>query len=272
MRVLFWADLFWPYVGGIQVWSARLLPALMHRGHEIAVLTAHGQLELPDVDAYKGVAVHRFPLWTVPGDGGMDRLVELHRRVRDLVGRFEPDLLHVNATGPAAYFCLGAAEVCRAPLLVSYHHPMPRLTGTADTVVGRLLSPADWVNWFAGVVGDEICRMFPAVVPRSTVIPMGMDPPTLAPAPLPMSPPRLLCLGRLAREKGFDVALEAFGAIASRHPGVRLVFASNGSTRAGLEAQATRLGVLDRVDFLGGVPFDEVPRLLNESTLVLMPS
>jgi glycosyltransferase involved in cell wall biosynthesis len=87
-----------------------------------------------------------------------------------------------------------------------------------------------------------------------------------------MHPPRLLCLGRLAREKGFDVALEAFGALAPSPPAVRLVFASNGSARAGLEDQATRLGVLHRVDFLRGVPFEEIPGLLNASTLVLMPS
>lgn len=272
MRVLFWADLFWPYVGGIQVWSARLLPALMPRGYEFGVVTSHGMLELPDTDVYKGIRIFRLPFWAVPGEGRIDRLAELHRRVRDLTRDFRPDLLHVNVTGPVAYFCLQAAQACPARLLVSYHHPLPSRAAVAETVVGHLLAQADWVTCLTAMGWDEIRGLMPGLASRSSVITHGMEPPALAPAPLPVDAPRLLCLGRLAREKGFDLAVEAFAAVARRHPRARLVIASNGSARSALAAQAARLGVSDRVDFLGGVPFEEVPALLNSSTIVLMPS
>jgi glycosyltransferase involved in cell wall biosynthesis len=272
MRVLFWSEFFWPYVGGIEVWSGRLLPALMNRGYEFAVVTSHGSLDLPNAALYEGIPIFRFPFWTALTERKIDQLRELPRQVADLTRRFQPDLIHMNLTGPIVYFYLQTAEAHQAPVLVSYHHPLPSQGGATDTLVGRIMRSADWVNCFAAIVLDGLRQLVPEITPHSSVIYHGMDPPALAPAPLPFDPPRLLCLGRLVPEKGFDVALEAFGAIAPQHPNARLVIASNGPTRPGLEEQAIRLGLSDRVDFLGWVPFEDIPALLNSSTIVLMPS
>ena len=40
MRVLFWSGTFWPYIGGIEVLGAKLLPALRERGYEFMVVTS----------------------------------------------------------------------------------------------------------------------------------------------------------------------------------------------------------------------------------------
>jgi hypothetical protein len=52
MRVLFWSEMFWPYIGGVQVLSSKLLPALQQRGYEFTVVTSHGSLDLPDKADY----------------------------------------------------------------------------------------------------------------------------------------------------------------------------------------------------------------------------
>jgi hypothetical protein len=52
MRILFWSELFWPYIGGIEVLGMKLLGALRQRGHEVAVATSHGSLPLPDEDTH----------------------------------------------------------------------------------------------------------------------------------------------------------------------------------------------------------------------------
>ena len=36
MKVLYWAELFWPYVGGIEVFSTQLIDALQKRGRQIS--------------------------------------------------------------------------------------------------------------------------------------------------------------------------------------------------------------------------------------------
>jgi glycosyltransferase involved in cell wall biosynthesis len=58
---------------------------------------------------------------------------------------------------------------------------------------------------------------------------------------------RLLAMGRLHRNKGFDIALRALALL----PGAHLSVAGEGPERDALEALARDLGVADRVDFLG---------------------
>jgi glycosyltransferase involved in cell wall biosynthesis len=70
-----------------------------------------------------------------------------------------------------------------------------------------------------------------------------------APAALPAPPGarRLLAMGRLHPNKGFDVALRALAQLPSAH----LSIAGEGPERAALEALARELGVAQRVAFLG---------------------
>lgn len=69
------------------------------------------------------------------------------------------------------------------------------------------------------------------------------------PAALPAPPGarRLLAMGRLHRNKGFDIALRALAQLPSAH----LSIAGEGPERAALESLAQELGVADRVAFLG---------------------
>lgn len=67
-----------------------------------------------------------------------------------------------------------------------------------------------------------------------------------APAAMPGAP-RLLAMGRLHRNKGFDVAIRAL----ARVPGAHLSIAGQGPERAALETLAREAGVADRVAFLG---------------------
>jgi glycogen(starch) synthase len=82
----------------------------------------------------------------------------------------------------------------------------------------------------------------------------------------------LLCLGRLAPEKGFDLALTALASLIERFPHIRLVIAGDGPARTDLEQQAAKLGLAHVVDFIGWVAPDKVPALLNTATVVVMPS
>lgn len=68
-----------------------------------------------------------------------------------------------------------------------------------------------------------------------------------APAALP-GEMRLLAMGRLHRNKGFDVAIRA---LALLPPGAHLSIAGEGPERGALEALAREAGVAERVTFLG---------------------
>jgi glycosyltransferase involved in cell wall biosynthesis len=63
---------------------------------------------------------------------------------------------------------------------------------------------------------------------------------------------RLLCVGRLTRQKGFDLLLPCFARLAAEFHGWDLVIVGEGPERASLERAVETLGLCDRV-FLPGV-------------------
>jgi len=115
----------------------------------------------------------------------------------------------------------------------------------------------------------------------------------------PDGAPLLLYVGRLVTFKGLDHLLDAVALLngmpsekvfaqdkeTSRQEGKateapdlpissapRLVLAGEGPHRANLEARAARLGIADRVQFVGPVPHTDLPALHAISDLFVMPS
>jgi glycogen(starch) synthase len=249
----------------------RLLPALRARGYEFLVVASRDDPALPEEADYQGIPVHRFRFWdalAVPKATGVGELI---RRIMAVKRAFEPDLLHLNFLGPSTLFHFATAAGGRMPMLVSLDSGLTE-EGGSDTLLGRTLRAADWVTCVSRCRLAEARRLVPEIAPRSSVIYYAREVPSLLPTALPFAAPRVLCLGRLAPEKGFDLALGAFPSVLQRFPKARLLVAGDGPERAQLERQAAHLGLTAVVEFLGWVEPDAVPALINQATLVTMPS
>lgn len=273
MKVLFWSELFWPYLGGVEILAATFLTAMHRRGVEFVVITSHGHLDLPDEGDHAGIPIHRLPFRAALSAGDLPQLLRARRRVADLKRKFAPDLVHMFALGPSALLQLQTAGSMPVPLLVTLHGEVLRKeAGGAETVLGKTLLSAQRVIAVSAAVMDAAQRLVPGIIERLSVIYTGLENPSVLPERLPGKAPRLLCLGRLIPDKGFDVAVAAFARIAPRFPHARLVIAGDGPARSELQKQAIELGIGDAVDVVGWVSPDRVPELLNGATLVMMPS
>jgi glycogen(starch) synthase len=266
MRILFWSSAFLPQIGGIGVLAAQLLPAMRKRGYEYIVISSRDDQSLPPSTTFEGIPVHRFPFWQSIVD--IDALMEVKRQVADLKRLFAPDLIHMNASGRDDFFHLTTANAYPAPLLVILHGEW---VSQADPIMRRILHGSDWVVGCSKAILDKGQQLAPEIIPRSSNIHNAVEAPSLSVEPLPILP-RVLCLGRLSNEKGFDLALTAFSSIAKRFPYLRLIVAGDGPERAALTKQAAEMGVKDVVDFLGWVAPEQVPALINTATMVVMPS
>jgi glycosyltransferase involved in cell wall biosynthesis len=71
------------------------------------------------------------------------------------------------------------------------------------------------------------------------------------------APPMVVALGRLWEEKGYDVLIRAFAAVAGEFPGWRLTIIGEGPERESLSALASALGVADRLSLPGWMPAPE---------------
>lgn len=159
-----------------------------------------------------------------------------------------------------------AALPANRPLLAIAHggdvHTLARYRLLAPTL--RLLRARDARIVFVSAQLRELAR---ALVPDlvADVQPMGIDVARFAAiARTPTSPPTIFVAARLVPVKGVDVAIEAFGRLATR---ARLVIAGDGPMRAALAARAG-----GAVTFLGQIDADERDRWLGRASVVVVPS
>jgi glycosyltransferase involved in cell wall biosynthesis len=85
----------------------------------------------------------------------------------------------------------------------------------------------------------------------------------------------LLFVGALDREheyKRLDLLLDAVKAMAERDPSVTLTAAGDGDRRPSFEAMAHRLGIADRVRFLGQIGDDALADLYQRARVLVLPS
>jgi glycosyltransferase involved in cell wall biosynthesis len=84
--------------------------------------------------------------------------------------------------------------------------------------------------------------------------------------------PTVVVVGRLSPEKGGGVLLEALGGLRADGVAAVVEFVGDGEARPALEAQAARLGIADRVRFLGALHPSEVPARLRQADVFCLPS
>lgn len=146
-----------------------------------------------------------------------------------------------------------------APWLVQ-HPPVLKLLRRllyrhADAQVVQTEPIAAWLRQHAGC-----CRV--AVIPNAVQRPLPMSEPRIAPSTF-VSPHRqlLLAAGTKPFQKGFDLLLEAFAAIAAQHPNWDLAIVgmatppprSNELGMAQLQEHARRAGLANRLHLIGPV-------------------
>ena len=273
MRILYWAQLFLPDIGGIETLSASLLPELVKRGHQLAVVTSHGRTSLPDETHYKGIPIYRFHFRSAVKRENLPQLLKIRKRVAALKKTFQPDLVHIHPVDPSGFFHLQTIQAHPAPTLVSLHTNITDLKNTnSDTIMGQLLEKAYWITAVSKATLEDAIRSKPEIANRCSVIYNGIKTPGITPDLLPFDPPILLCLGRLIPSKNFDLVIEAMVILVKRYPHLRLIIAGDGLQREELQDLTVSHKLEEQVEFIGWVPPEDVPEVLNKATLLVLPS
>jgi glycogen synthase len=277
---------FAPHLGGVEELSHRLAMELRRRGSDTAVLTNRVPSDLPANESIDGVPVHRirfrFPERRPRHFAGwLTGTLPARREVARAISSHHAQLIHVQCVSSNGYYALRAARSTELPLVVSLQGELTMDAGRAfqrSAVLRRewraLLSSADVVTGCSQQVLDEAIEEYgPGLAEKARVVRNGTDIAAVRAAGPEQRPrPYVVGIGRLVPQKGFDILIDAFGALAEAHADLDLVLAGEGPERAALEARARAGGFADRITFLGGVPASHVFSLFRGALAFALPS
>jgi glycosyltransferase involved in cell wall biosynthesis len=282
VRILYLIDSL--AAGGAERSLAALAPAYAERDLRLSVGYLH---ERPGVRAELEAA--GATVRPLVGPGGMVGAV---RRARGLLAATRPDLVHTTLFEADL---VGRVAAGRVPVVTSlvndaYGATQAGAPGMARWKLGaaRLLDAASArrvarFHAISGHVAELLAARLRLPRERIEVVPRGRDPVALgtrsaarraaARAALGVEPsaPLLLAAARHEHQKGLDVLLAAFPAVAEAAPGARLAVAGrDGNQTPRLRAAAERSGLGGAVRFLGAR--GDVAELLCAADVFVVPS
>jgi glycosyltransferase involved in cell wall biosynthesis len=269
MNLAFLIGRFPPGVyGGAEIqaegWARRLADR-----HRVTVVTRRLDRAHPEAETRDGVTVRRVPVASWPV---LRTALDVARTVREVAALTPP---------PDLVLCFQTFVSGLAGVRVQARTGSPAVVWVRGEDEYRLSSPATrlfsvrvWDRARGVLVQSEsnrarvletLGRLAPArvasVADKIAVVPNGLD----LPAPPFSRGGRVLVVGRLIRDKGVDVALDAAAGLRAL-----VTVAGDGPERAALEARA-RHHELD-VRFEGFVPRDRLAALYREASCVVLAS
>ena len=282
MRIALTTDSFVEGRGGVSTAVAALARSLRLRRHETMIYTAadpsHEELDL-NVVGLRALRYERFP-------GGRAPLAPV-RLVRELA-EFQPDVIHNHSMGTMGIQALVAARLLGIPILGTCHVLLAGFLRYAPISIEGLPLTED-TAWRYTVT---FFNRFPQVTVPSRfmkeallthglqapvdVVSNGVDTSLFRPGvEVPTKhnfQPTVIHVGRLSHEKRVGVLLRAFALLTQTNPESRLIIAGDGPEMSRLHDTAKRLGVLDRVQFVGHVPHDLLPALYQRADIFVTAS
>ena len=190
----------------------------------------------------------------------------LHRAIRSS----QPDIVISFMDIPNIVSLLATWGMSIPVVITEHTHPAFHYIGWHWQMLRRLLYHR--AAALVCMTNPVLSWMQERITVRGYVIPNPVQPaPAHAQAPNQSEraerPHVVIGMGRLSREKGFDLLLEAFSRIAPRHREWKLQILGDGPLRDELQAQAAKLDLGDRIEFTGPV-VDPFPVLLGADLFV----
>ncbi|WP_411148460.1 glycosyltransferase family 4 protein [Streptomyces sp. A30] len=262
-----------PVDGGVARMVTELVRAQRAAGLDVTV--ACPDSDLAQSLGQLGAGVRHWPAARAPGRSLPGEV----RRLGRIIGEVRPDVLHAHSAKAG----LAARLAVRGRIPTVFQPHAWSFESVDGVTAAAALAWERWaVRWTAHVVcvseAERARGVRAGVRAHCRVIPNGVDPGRFHPAAFPVQRAVLapfaaldpaaqlvVCMGRLCRQKGQDVLLEAWPSVLRRVPGARLVLVGDGPDEGRLRHHAPE-GVL----FTGAVA-DAVP-WYQAADLVVLPS
>ena len=298
MRVLM---LSWEYpphiVGGLGQHVADLAPALAAHGVDVHVVTPLWKT-VSELSDFPGLTVHRVPV--ALGDGDiMDQALRVNQQLelaaRSVVeGQPGFDLIHAH-DWLVSFAAIGLKEAFRLPLLTTVHATeFGRSQGRLGSPLSRAIHSAEWRLVFeawrvivcSNFMASELIGSLGAPPDKVDVIPNGVRVDrfqslkgvdhSLLRSRFALPHERIVFnVGRMVREKGLHVLVEAMPMVLAQAPDAKFVVAGKPDSWgywSWARGRAEELGLDAKCYFTGFLPDYERDVLLTLADVAVFPS
>ncbi|MGB9986010.1 glycosyltransferase family 4 protein [Salarchaeum japonicum] len=255
MKIIQVTPRYAPNSGGVETHVQEISERFVERGHDVVVLTADYSSDCPSVESQAGVKIRRHR--SVAPGGAFHLAPGIVSSIRQVEG----DVVHAhNYHSLPVFFTALAVRDERFVATPHYHG------GSASDFRDVLISFYRPLGSFALQAADRVVavsewernRLREDFGIEATIIPNGLNPDQFRNAePYAHDRPYLLTVGRLEAYKGVQHVIRALPDL----PGFDLLVAGSGPYRDELERIAIDTEVGERVEFLGYVSEEKLPRL-----------
>lgn len=289
--------LTWEYppeiMGGLARHAEDLSQALAQQGQPVVVLTSQSGKTAP-YEINSGVQICRVTPYQLAGkdldfyDWVVQLNLQFFNSAQQLLSANQPAILHAHdwLVGAAA---LELKRLWRLPLVVTIHATEFGRNGGLYTALQKkihaqeqkLVDGADRVICCSNYMAQEVTRLFSLPPAKISVIQNGVVPKKVQAEPMQGEGRRkyardneaiIFFLGRLVREKGVEVLLQALVSVLAAYPDTKTVISGKGPMLGLLKQQAEQYGIAGKVLFTGFVSDEERNRLLASAAITVLPS
>jgi glycosyltransferase involved in cell wall biosynthesis len=268
-----WRDIKDPLGGGAELHLHHILKGAVAAGWDVD-LVCSGYKGAPRHDLIDGVNIHRHGHWTVAN-------FILPPVVRRLLKRRPYDLLVEDINKIPFFTPLYRGDVPLVAIVphlfgaTVYREANP-VTATyvysAESLIPRIYRDVDFEVISPSTRDDLITRGMDGARIRTIFCGLEHGKFNLADPPPRSRTPLVVSWSRLRRYKSIDVAIRAFDIIQKEMPAARMLVMGRGPDESRLRKLTHGLGLQDKIDFLGFMPWGELVATLHRCHVFLNPS
>lgn len=269
MNILLWPFFARPNIGGLETMVHTLALGLRKNGHSVHVISETLRTTRSEHARLDGISYYYFPFTHCIKKKNILEVIQLVQEVKTCIDSLGIEIINIHGWNEAAsFFQMRVLNTLSLPHILTVHG-----FGEDDRRIGpqgkSIWRAAKGVTTVSHALTSSLLS-FGLSHTRLSTIQNGL-PPSL----FPLSSPRkqhILMSGRLSREKGFDIGIQAFADITRAFPNATLSILGEGIEKHALKQMAKDLNIQDKVTFKGWVSPEDIWTHIDTASIVLVPS
>lgn len=289
--------LTWEYppriVGGIARVVHDLSKRLIKDGHEVTVVTYRDNADVPEYENDKGVNVYRVDNYMIHPNNFIDWIMQLNfnmlSKATEIInkeGGF--DVIHAH-DWLVTYAAKSLKNAYDIPIVATIHATEAGRNSGIHDETQRYINDTEWLLTYeatevivnSNYMKNEIQRLFGLPFDKINVIPNGINLSNFTGIERDYDFRRqyamdnekiILYVGRLVYEKGVQHLIAAMPKILSNYHDAKLIIAGRGGMMDELRAEASNLGLNDKIYFTGYLNSKQVQKMYKCADVAVFPS